>query len=213
MSERIGAKPGDEIVFSSTMKLAVENGDGGSKRVCGLGAPYGVQQTLWSGRYFTEKVEFMPGCFTESLAGGDPIISSFNHDHNYLLGSTKNSTLRLTDTAEGLRFEVEIDSEDPEAARVYRLVERGAVGGSSVDIKINEVEEKVTRDGDHETLLQRFKRVTLREVGPVARPAFRDSTAEARCSRRDAAASYAAFLETIRGENGEYAELIGGLGR
>ncbi|WP_254068379.1 HK97 family phage prohead protease [Brevibacillus sp. 7WMA2] len=48
-----------------------------------------------------------PGAFTRSL-GENTIKALWNHRTDYVLGSTKNQTLRLSEDDIGLRFELDL---------------------------------------------------------------------------------------------------------
>lgn len=197
-TERHGPRPGDTVYRALPVELRASKGDGGELRIEGVGAPYESETTLWEGRWFTEKETYARGCFAESIRS-TPAISAFNHDVSLVLGRTQNSTLRLTDTDEGLRYSILLDAEDPEAVRIHRLVERGTVFGSSCRFRVEEGEETVEeRDGDHKVYRYRITRATLREVGPVVEPAYPDATAVSRCRLADARASYRDFLRSIR---------------
>ena len=135
------------------------------KRLRGL-IPYNRPTQLYErGRAFTEVIR--PGAFSRSIARGNDIVSFFNHDRNRLLGRTSSGTLRLTDTPEGLTFEVDL----PEHAKDIReMVERGDLTGASFT--------GFTRKGGEEwtSEARELTDIYMVEIGPVVSPAYRDST-------------------------------------
>ena len=173
---------GDEVTRAMPLELRAEK-DGKDYKIAGIGAPYEKPTVLWESKYFIEKETYARGCFKDSVASGDDIISCFNHDVSMLLGRRSNNTLTVTENDEGVRFETIIDKEDPEAMRVYRLVETGRVSGSSVRFRVldgGELEEK--KDGIP-VYNYRIKKAVMRELGPVTEPAYPDATSETRSRR------------------------------
>ncbi|VTU02782.1 Gp35 OS=Streptomyces phage phiC31 GN=35 PE=4 SV=2: Peptidase_U35 [Gemmataceae bacterium] len=127
-------------------------------------------QIFERGKRFTEVIR--PGAFRRTLAAGRDVISTFNHDVNRLLGRTASGTLRLTDSPEGLRYEVELPES---AADVRELLTRGDLRGSSFfAFPHRDGGERWTRD------LREVLSLELVELGPVVNPAYPTSTAEYR---------------------------------
>lgn len=72
-----------------------------------------------------------PGAFTRSLASGRDVLALLDHRPDVLLGRTRSSSLKLSEDAKGLRFELSLP--DTAAARdVIALAERGDLGGMSI---------------------------------------------------------------------------------
>lgn len=121
---------------------------------------------------FVEQVD--PGAFSKSLGDGVPVFARFNHEDNFLLGTTEAETLRLFVDGTGLAYE--IDLPDTTAGRdVKALAQRGdlryssfafrtAMGGDSWDF---------TPEGYP---LRTLTGVQLVDVAPVTNPAYRDTT-------------------------------------
>lgn len=120
---------------------------------------------------FVEQV--VPTAFRKSLADGAAIVARYNHDDNYLLGTTEAGTLRLLSDDEGLLYDVDLP--DTQAGRdVAVLAARGDLRYSSFAFRVLEDEWTVT---DHGFPLRSLINVQLLDVAPVNTPAYLDSTA------------------------------------
>lgn len=121
---------------------------------------------------FVEQVD--PVAFNKSLADGGPVMARYNHDDNYLLGTTAAGTLTLGVDGTGLRYTVE--PPDTSAGRdVMVLATRGDLAHSSFAFQ-------TMPDGDTWSLteqgmpLRTLTAVQLIDVAPVNNPAYRDAT-------------------------------------
>jgi HK97 family phage prohead protease len=101
---------------------------------------------------------------------GDDILVTIEHDNARILGRTGAGTATLTDTPEGLRYEVELGDTTDDLDLIKRI-KRGDVNGSSFEFFAEE-EELDTVDGES---IRTVTSAVLRQVGPVARPAFGDA--------------------------------------
>lgn len=115
-----------------------------------------------------------PGTFDKSIADGIRVLARYNHDDNWLLGSTDGGTLTLESDNVGLRYDVALP--DTTAGRDVRaLAARGDVHHSSFAFYVME-------GGDEWSLTdQGFPLRTLRagqlvDVAPVNSPAYLDTT-------------------------------------
>lgn len=141
----------------------------GGKLLRGL-IPYNSPARIYErGKAFTEVIR--PGAFARTLADGRDVISTFNHDVNRLLGRSSSGTLRLIDTPEGLRYEVDLPDS---AVDVRELLGRGDLKGSSFMAFPHTGGDKWTRD------LRELVSLHLVELGPVVSPAYPTSGAELR---------------------------------
>jgi len=112
--------------------------------------------------------EIAPGAFADSIEAGDDVRALFNHDPNYVLGRSRNGTLRLAEDEVGLR--VEFEPPDTQQARdVVTLIERGDVNQMSFAFAV--LEEKWRID-DMERYVRRIMRAKLYDVSPVTYPAY-----------------------------------------
>jgi len=101
----------------------------------------------------------------------------FNHNPNYLLGRTKSGTLKLSIDSRGLLYE--IDPPDTQTVRdlVLTPLARGDMTGSSFTMLV--AEDEWRQEGD--VIVRTIHRIAeMRDVGPVAFPAYPDATAAQR---------------------------------
>ncbi len=119
----------------------------------------------------------MPGAFSQAILEDD-IRSLFNHNVNLILGRNTSSTLRLFDDDTGLRYELD----PPQTSYANDLIislERGDISQSSFGFRA--IEESWRQPDENNPLPVRvLHRVKLFDVGPVAFPAYQDTTVSAR---------------------------------
>jgi uncharacterized protein len=133
--------------------------------------------------------------FDEARAGGWPdVLCRYNHDDNYLLGTTPNTLTLNLDTV-GLRYDVE----PPQARRdVLELVERGDVKKSSFAFR--KIEDDWTTS-DQGYPLRKLVIGELVDVAPVNLPAYTETTAKMRSLEfglRSLAEKVDAAIEEVR---------------
>jgi HK97 family phage prohead protease len=105
----------------------------------------------------------------------------FNHDRNYVLGTTGAGTLELTvDAGGGLSYRIAYDPLDPDHVKVMRKVERGDVVGSSFAFRVapNGADWNYDDDGVYVRTVTKISRVS--DVCPVTDPAYADTEAAQR---------------------------------
>lgn len=122
---------------------------------------------------FVERIA--PGAFTRVLNRGDDIQAWYNHSADSLLGSRSNGTLDLRQDEVGLRYEIAVDSDDPDHQRVLAKIRRGDLRGSSFgfQVRASGIEWSTT---DQDYPLRTIVDVhALRDVGPVSQPAYPDT--------------------------------------
>lgn len=146
----------------------------------------GVGAVFYDERNAETEYEIMPGIFERVMPTAfddipDDVFSTYNHDMNQLLGRTKAGTLQLTITERGLEYETVINRDDPIAMGVHAKVKRGDVDGSSFWFYI----ESETRKEEEDKVIYEINKVRLREVGPVAMPAYTATTSEVRSQHQD----------------------------
>lgn len=122
--------------------------------------------------------------FDKTLADQPDIVALFNHDPNQLLARSSAGTLRLATDANGLRYEIDINPEDPQARAVHARVARGDIQGSSFAF----VAKRQDWNWNAQPPQRRLLEVGLVDIGPVTTPAYRDSSVAIRA------------LETVAGE-------------
>lgn len=117
-----------------------------------------------------------PGCFSRALAEADDIKSLWSHDWGKVLASTKAGTLRITDTADGLRVAITPDTKTTWGIDALSAVKRGDVTGLSFGFIVKEEGIKWQADNVREI----HEVHELYEVSPVALPAFKGSCVRSR---------------------------------
>lgn len=131
------------------------------------------------------------------------VVALTNHDPNMLLGRTSSGTLRLTNDAEALRYEIELP--DTTAGRdTAVLLERRDIIGSSFGFRnVVPPEWSKTEDG---RALRTVVELSLRDVGPVTFPAYDSSEAALRSLADQTGVELRALVEAA--EHGTLADYI-----
>lgn len=114
-----------------------------------------------------------PGAFTRSLASDDAqkIRAVYEHDGRSLLGRSGSGTLRLSEDAQGLAFEVDLP--DTTLGRdLAILVERGDVAGCSFGF--------IAQGEDWDDTTRTLTDVDLREITITANPAYDTTSVQVR---------------------------------
>jgi HK97 family phage prohead protease len=107
-----------------------------------------------------------PGAFTKTLREGD-VRALFNHDPNLILGRTKSGTVRVSQDAAGLAFE--IDPPDTTYAKDLLVsIARGDVDQASFAFQAVK-DRMVTEEGES---VRELLEVKLYDVSPVTYPAY-----------------------------------------
>lgn len=151
----------------------------GAPVIRGYGAVYNVVTTIGGEEYGFDEM-FAPGAFAQSITEAD-VRCMFNHDTDNVLGRTKPGTLRLAEDATGLAYEVDVNTEDPEAVSVHAKVKRGDVDGSSVWFRC--IEDNWTYPDASNGLVRPLRVIAagaLIETGPVTFPSYEDAESCAR---------------------------------
>jgi hypothetical protein len=136
-----------------------------------------------------------PGAFLTAIVEND-VRALFNHDPNFVLARTRGGTLRLVEDARGLRYEADLNADDPQAMSIWAKVKRGDVSQSSFGFTVKRQEwEEVPAPG---LPLRTILEVELFDVSPVTYPAYtrtsvtaRDLPSAQRAKRQAAAAAEA----------------------
>lgn len=144
---------------------------------------------------FVERVE--PGAFDKSLADAVPVMARYNHDDNYLLGTTEGGTLALEVDGTGLRYDIAELPNTSAGRDVAELARRGDLRYSSFAFRVMVDDWDVTEQGFP---LRILRSVQLVDVAPVNNPAYRDTTTGLRslADRIGADVGHMPGLEEIR---------------
>jgi uncharacterized protein len=162
-------------------------GDGEPGRILRGFIPYNSPAKIFErGKAFTEVIR--PGAFARAVAGARDVIATFNHNVDRMLGRTASGTLRLTDSPEGLRYEVTLPES---AADVRELLARGDLRGSSFTAWPLQRGDKWTKD------LRELLALELVELGPVVSPAYPDSGAVLRAGETPPRGSSPALIAAV----------------
>ncbi|WP_306253892.1 HK97 family phage prohead protease [Parvularcula sp. IMCC14364] len=147
----------------------VEVRNEGGRKLAGMAAVYGVETDIGA---FKERIR--PGAFERTLSSDADVLAFADHDPSKLLGRRSTGTLRLSDTDDGLLFELDVP--DTATGRdVLALADRGDLGGMSFGFLVRDGGEM--RDGDVRVLTD----IDLREISVVsAWPAYSGTSVEAR---------------------------------
>ena len=138
----------------------------------GLLAGYAAKYMRYSQNLGGFVEQIASGAFAKSLGDKVPVIARYNHDDNYLLGTTEAGTLRLLSDEVGLPYEVDLP--DTSAGRdVSALAKRGDLRYSSFAFHTLEDEWSVTEQGFP---LRTLLNVQLVDVAPVNSPAYLDTS-------------------------------------
>lgn len=154
--------------------IAPADGAAGPPKIAGYAAVFNTRSELLGGAFYEE---IAPGAFDDVL--GQDVRGLFNHDRNYLLGRTVSGTLRLSVDSRGLAYE--IDPPDSQTVRdlVLAPLARGDMSGSSFTFRIADGGESWREEGG--AVIRTITRIAeLRDVGPVAFPAYPDAKAAQR---------------------------------
>ncbi|MDE1494576.1 HK97 family phage prohead protease [Xenorhabdus bovienii] len=117
--------------------------------------------------------QFTPNAFTNSLTNNTDVRALYEHDHMNLLGRTTSGTLKLTEDATGLRFE--LTPPDTQLGRdVLTLVERGDISGMSFGFRAIKDQWDVGQEPYIRTVLE----AELREITITSLPAYPESGVE-----------------------------------
>lgn len=146
----------------------------GPTTVTGYAALFDVESKDLGG--FRERIK--PGAFKRVLSGKTNVLALFNHDMNMLLGSRSAGTLRVHEDTKGLKYDFDLDPSDPDHQRVIAKIRRGDVRGSSFAFKSNPTKDEWSTNKSDYPLRSVGEVAALRDVGPVAIPAYEQTAAE-----------------------------------
>jgi HK97 family phage prohead protease len=161
---------------SLTHPVNVEERADGKKVITGYAAVFfdpansGTQYEL--SRNTQERISSR--AFDAALASDGDVIAAFNHNPERVLGRRSSGTLRLSKDAVGLRYEVDVNPEDPEAMSVVAKIKRGDLRGSSFAFRVADGGQRWANEGEQRVRM--LENVHLYDVGPVTNPAYGAST-------------------------------------
>lgn len=157
-------------------EVTTETSDDGVMRIVGTSPVFNQRSEVLSNEYgkFIEEID--PSALDDILPFAD-VRGRF--DHSVVLARTKNGTLKLTKTDTGIRYEMILNPEDPEAISAYAKVKRGDVDGSSFMFTVPKDGEKWRRENGM-PIRRVLKFSSFMDVGPVTYPAYPQTSAAVR---------------------------------
>lgn len=141
-------------------------GDSESNVIEGYAAVFNSPTDI--GGTFTEVIE--PGAFAEAIVSNEDIRALFNHDWNNVLGRTKSGTLRLSEDAKGLKFEVDLPNTTL-ARDLSESLKRGDISQCSFGF----IPTGESWDWEPEIPVRTINSVELHEISVVSIPAYEDT--------------------------------------
>lgn len=154
------------------VKIEVRAGDGEEeKRTIAGSIKYNTESVemkdFW-GDTFVE--EIASGAFDESLKTRD-VVGLWSHDPAKVLGSTKSGSLRIENTKDELRFELDIPNTSA-GNDAWELIKRGDVDGVSFGMKVTKNKWTSEMRGNKKVYKRSILSAELYEISPVAFPAY-----------------------------------------
>jgi hypothetical protein len=154
--------------------------EGDSRVISGYAAVYNKRSHNLGG--FVEQVD--TAAFNKSRGDGwAGVVARFNHDDQFVLGTTAAGTVQLDSDSQGLHYSV-----DPPQTRqdVVELVQRGDVTKSSFAFRCFED----SWDDQEGVAVRTLGSVQLIDVAPVVSPAYPDASAGLRSLARQMDAGF-----------------------
>lgn len=113
----------------------------------------------------------MPGAFSRALAAKPDVRGRYNHEQ--ILARSKSGTLRLSEDARGLRYEIDIGNTST-GRDVAESIRRGDVDGSSFCFRVMGSDGETWRKstGASAMPVRELRCLELLDVGPVDSPAY-----------------------------------------
>lgn len=155
-----------------TLEIREADGDDGKRTITGS-IKYNTDSVIltdWWGDEFVEQIA--SGAFSESLKERN-VVGLWSHSTSQVLGNTKSGTLRITDSDDELRFELDIPNTSV-GNDAWELIRRGDVDSVSFGFHVRpdgEKWSKIERDGK-KLYSRTILNAELFEISPVAFPAY-----------------------------------------
>ena len=119
-----------------------------------------------------------------------PCVYCYNHREDNPLSSTRNNTLEVKKTSEGISFVSKLNPDVAQSKDVYALLKRGDVGGHSFRFR----PEKVSYD-DEKNLVVYEKVSIFTDISCVSRPMYQDTTHKLRELKRCLNGEFSGYKE------------------
>ncbi len=128
-----------------------------------------------------------PGAFSRSLRAGDPVTALWNHNPDFVIASTKNDSLRLSEDSHGLLAEMTPIDTPTIRDLVIKPIQEGLVNKMSFGFET--VKDEYTTDAGGP--LRVLRDLTLFDVSPVVFPWYEGTDISARGKQ------FAGFLQQM----------------
>lgn len=174
MSNLIDNKDMERRYLSMTMRAT---GSEDQPVVTGEAAVFDQETVI--GSWFREKIA--KGAFARVLSEKPDVVAALNHNWDKVLGRTTAGTLRLTETDSALRYEIDVNMDDPEAVSIYQKIKRGDVTQSSFAFTVRSEEWTNPERGSDALPLRTVTEVDqLFDVAPCTFGAYPQTSVSAR---------------------------------
>jgi len=130
---------------------------------------------------FREQIQ--PGAFKRSLAAGDDVVATFNHDSDKVLGRVRSGTLKLAEDEKGLAFRCQLDPNQSSHRDLHAAVKRGDISDCSFAFSVPDDGDDFSEGTDEKgqrCLKRTLRNVTLHDVSVVTHPAYPQTSVDAR---------------------------------
>lgn len=144
-------------------------------QIVGVAAAYNTLSGDLGG--FREKIA--PGAFTRALREKQDCRMLLNHDPNKVLGRVKNGTLKLEDSAEGLRFACQLDENQQWHKDLHAAIKRGDIDSCSFAFSVAKNGQSVEQSTDERgkpVMLRTLRDINLADCSVVTYPAYPNGT-------------------------------------
>ncbi|MFS8540646.1 MAG: HK97 family phage prohead protease [Tissierellales bacterium] len=179
MKEMREKKVDKEIRVITTTIEARTDGEGKTKGLTGYAAKFNEESKPlkdWWGDEFVEIIA--PGAFSDSLKN-NTIKALYNHNPDYVLGSTKSGTLRLEEDEIGLRFDLDLPNTQI-ANDLYESVKRGDIDGVSFGFRVKKDKWTEVKTDDGWKTIRTLLEIDLIEISPTPFPAYEQTEVDCR---------------------------------
>lgn len=150
-----------------------EDGDGKQPRVGGYAAVFNSPSLDLGGGLVRFREQIAPGAFADALSTSDVPLLIEHRD--LALADTKTKTLRLSEDKRGLKFDADLDPDDPDVRRIIPKLRRGTLRSMSFGFLVAEDGAKwERRDGGIFRTVTKVKELV--DVSLVTQPAYPDTS-------------------------------------
>ncbi|WP_071064488.1 HK97 family phage prohead protease [Andreesenia angusta] len=166
-------------VMTQMMEARSSDDDTGKRSLTGYAAKFNEESVPlrdWWGDSFVEVIS--PGAFRTSLEN-NTVKALFNHNTDFVLGSTRSGTLKLEEDGIGLRFELDLPNTQV-ANDLYEGVKRGDIDGVSFGFKVKDDKWAETKLGDGWKTIRTLREIELIEISPTPFPAYEQTEVDCR---------------------------------